>query len=274
MMGSRAVERHPETMPQHEVKRSLARERLQLLHNFEDAAQKPMAVLALGWLVLVVLQLVIGARAAILDVTYCIWIIFILDFAIRFILATNKLRFLRRNVLTAVSLVLPALRIVQFGRLLALIPSWQLPLLQMLGSMNRSFVALQSTMERRGLQYLLILTAIVTFAGAAGMYKFEHNPTGVGINSYGSALWWTAMVMTTLGSDYFPHTVPGRILCFLLAVFAFSIFGYITAAIASYFVNKDASDTRSPISNEATVEQVLAEVRALREQISRLQQWG
>lgn len=34
-----------------------------------------------------------------------------------------------------------------------------------------------------------------------------------GIDSYGTALWWTAMILTTMGSDYWPKTAEGRILC-------------------------------------------------------------
>ena len=65
----------------------------------------------------------------------------------------------------------------------------------------------------------------------------------------------------------FSHTVPGRILCFMLAVFAFSVFGYVTAAIASYFVNKDAEDESSPVANERQIDRILAEVQALRAEI-------
>jgi voltage-gated potassium channel len=79
------------------------------------------------------------------------------------------------------------------------------------------------------------------------------------------------MIMTTLGSDYFPHTAPGRVLCFLLAVFAFSIFGYITAAVSSYFINKDASDERSPVASDEKLERVLREVVALRAELQKLQ---
>jgi voltage-gated potassium channel len=252
------------------LNRSLTKERLKLLQNLENALQKPMMLLGVIWLALIVLQFVLGSKAAISDLILAIWIVFVVDFVIRFVLATKKLRFLKRNALMAVSLVLPALRVLQLGQIFAMIPSWQVPLLQMIAGLNRSLIALQSTMERRGLRYVIALTAIVTFAGAAGMYHFERTPNGGGLNSYGGALWWTAMVMTTLGSDYFPHTVPGRVLCFLLAVFAFSIFGYITAAIASYFFNEDANDKRSAIPNENTLVQVLREVKGLREQVDAL----
>ncbi len=256
---------------QPKIERTIAKERLRLLSTLERVWRGPMAILGLVWLALVIMQFVVGSKAALASLTTAIWVIFVGDFVVRFILATKKLRFLKRNLLTLVSLALPALRVLQLGRIFALIPSWQVPLLQLLASTNRSILALQSTMDRRGFRYAMILTALVTFAGAAGMYYFERTTPGPGLHTYGSALWWTAMLMTTLGSDYFPHTIAGRVLCFLLAVFAFSIFGYITAAIASYFVNKDATDTRSPIPNGATLDKVLAEVQALRAELGALQ---
>ncbi|MBV8725345.1 MAG: two pore domain potassium channel family protein [Candidatus Eremiobacteraeota bacterium] len=82
------------------------------------------------------------------------------------------------------------------------------------------------------------------------------------------------MIMTTLGSDYFPHTAPGRLLCFLLSVFAFSIFGYITAAVASYFINKDADDKRSPIASEEQLKKILVEIATLRSELAQRQELG
>ncbi|HET6599785.1 MAG TPA: hypothetical protein VFG60_07465 [Burkholderiaceae bacterium] len=47
------------------------------------------------------------------------------------------------------------------------------------------------------------------------------------------------MLLTTMGSDYWPRTPKGRLLCLLLAIYAFAVFGYVTAAIAVFFVGKD-----------------------------------
>ena len=94
-------------------------------------------------------------------------------------------------------------------------------------------------MRRRGFGYVAVLTVIVTFAGAAGMYAFERDAPGGGFDSYWTALWWTAMVVTTMGSEYWPKTPDGRVLCLLLAIYAFSVFGYVTAALASFFVGRD-----------------------------------
>lgn len=248
----------------------VTRERFALLRNLEKSLSGPLSVLGLIWFFMVVATFVWGNQSWMQRVTYAIWIIFVVDFLVRLLIAPKKVRFLRKNVLVAVSLALPALAVLRVFRFLALFPSWQTALVQLLGSVNRSLSVLGSTMQRRGLAYVLMLTTLITLAGAAGMFRFEHGPAGSGINSYPYALWWTAMVMTTLGSDYFPHTAPGRILCLLLSIFAFSIFGYITAAVSSYFINKDADDKRSPIAGEEEFNKVLAELKKVRADLAEL----
>jgi voltage-gated potassium channel len=94
--------------------------------------------------------------------------------------------------------------------------------------------------RQRGLGYLTLLTFVIAITGAAGMYRLEMDaPGGPGFADYGTALWWTAMLLTTMGSEYWPQTGEGRLLCLLLALYAFAIFGYVTAAIAAYFVGRD-----------------------------------
>lgn len=46
------------------------------------------------------------------------------------------------------------------------------------------------------------------------------------------------MIMTTIGSGYWPETPEGRILAFLLSIYEFSIFGYITEALENFFVGE------------------------------------
>jgi voltage-gated potassium channel len=46
--------------------------------------------------------------------------------------------------------------------------------------------------------------------------------------------------MTTMGSGYWPESAEARVLCLLLALYAFAVFGYVTAALASFFVGRDA----------------------------------
>ena len=79
------------------------------------------------------------------------------------------------------------------------------------------------------------------FEAAAG-----RSPAGgaAPITSYGEALWWTAMTMTTVGSEYAPVTAEGRLLAWLLSVYALGVFGYVTATIASHFFGLSGSPTQ------------------------------
>lgn len=207
-------------------KRVLKNERHELLQQLEDWLDLPMLVLGFVWLVLLVIELIWGLTPLFEVIATVIWILFVLDFVVEFTLAPGKLVYLRRNWLTAVSLMLPALRVFRIARVLRLVRSTSgLRLVRIVSSLNRGMRALGASMGRRGFSYIIVLTLVITLVGAAGMYAFEsHNPGGQGLNDYGTALWWTAMLMTTLGSEYWPQTPEGRVLCFILALYAFAVF--------------------------------------------------
>jgi voltage-gated potassium channel len=141
------------------------------------------------------------------------------------------------------SLALPALRLLRLVRVARLAPRTsgaRNETRTAAGTINRGMRALAIGFKHRGLGYLIVLTLLIAVTGAAGMYRFELDaPGGPGFADYGTALWWTAMLLTTMGSEYWPRTPEGRFLCLLLAVYAFAVFGYVTAAIAAYFVGRD-----------------------------------
>jgi voltage-gated potassium channel len=101
------------------------------------------------------------------------------------------------------------------------------------------------------------------------MYAFENEAPG-GLHSYGEALWWTAMIMTTMGSQYWPQTAEGRVLCVFLALYAFGVFGYMTAALATFFIGRDAEDDGAELAGAKQLAAVRDEVTALREEIRTL----
>jgi voltage-gated potassium channel len=78
------------------------------------------------------------------------------------------------------------------------------------------------------------------------------------------------MVMTTMGSEYFPHSPEGRVLCLLLAVFAFAVFGYVTAALATFFVGRDADTPDGEVAGEKSVEALRREIESLRREVNGL----
>lgn len=118
---------------------------------------------------------------------------------------------------------------------------------------NRGMRVLAASMGRRGFGYVMAATAIITLTGAAGIYAFEHGLPNGTITDYATALWWTAMIMTTTGSDYFPKTAEGRVLCFLLALYAFAVSGYVTATLATFFVAQDAESDDAELAGAKSI---------------------
>ncbi|HZW03924.1 MAG TPA: hypothetical protein VFF68_08350, partial [Anaerolineaceae bacterium] len=87
-----------------EDKEVIDRERRGILQQYEEWAEIPSLVLAVGWLILLVIDLTTGLNRFLTTIFNVIWIIFIVDFSIRFILAPDKREYLKANWLTAISL--------------------------------------------------------------------------------------------------------------------------------------------------------------------------
>ncbi len=266
MTEPRAASPAPEDAPDHG-------ERLAALAGLESWLERPMQALGFVWLALLVLELTRGLSPTLTTVTTVIWVIFILDFALRLALAPNRWLYLRRNWLAVLSLLVPALRILRFarfGRVLRLAPATRgVRLVRVVGSLNRGMRALGRAMGRRGLGYVVVLTVLVTVGGASGMYALERDlPNGGGFPDFTTALWWTAMVMTTMGGEYWPQTGEGRVLCLLLALYAFTVFGYVTASLASFFVGRDAEAEDAEIPGRASIDALRADIAALRESLA------
>ena len=248
-------------------------ERYELLQRLEDGLETPMLILAFLWLALLVLELIWGVSLLFEIIGTIIWVIFILDFAVKFALAPHKLAYLKLNWLIAFSLLIPALRLFRIVRALRLLRLARvgrgLRLVRVVSSLNRGMRALRASLGRRGFGYVIALSILVTFAGAAGMFAFESGAPG-GIRSYGEALWWTAMLLTTMGSQYWPHTVEGRLLCLFLALYAFAVFGYVTATLATFFVGRDAENDEAELPGARQLAALREEMIALRAAIHEL----
>ena len=250
---------------------AIDRERCEILQQVEDWLEMPMLLLSFVWTALLIIEFVWGLSSLLNTVSIIIWMIFILDFALRLLLTPHRLDYLKQNWLTAIALLLPALWIFRVARIIRVLGTAQglqgIQLFRVLARINRGMKSIAKSADRRGLGYVVASSLLVALVGAAGMYRFERNIDGSTLISYGDAIWWTAMVMTTMGSDYFPKTPEGRVLCFLLAVYASAIFGYVTANIATFFVNQDASDDDSNLASEKSIQALHSEVLALRKEI-------
>jgi voltage-gated potassium channel len=251
------------------MKQQLAQQRNKLLSSIEKFLEGPMIFLGFVWLVLLVIELIWGLSKPLEYTSLTIWIIFIIDFLIKFILAPAKVIFLKKNWLTAVSLLIPALRVLRIFRFIRLLRGLRgIRLVRIVSSLNRSMNSLGATMKRRGFGYVMAITIAVTFAGAAGMYALEKPNTG--FDTYGMALWWTAMRVITAGNEFNPSTPEGRGLAFIIAVFGYTIFGYVTATFATFFIGRDAEEEDAPVAGAKDIEGLKKTIQTLSKDIQEL----
>ena len=252
-----------------EEKKSLIIQRNRLLIKIEKILEGPMIFLGFVWLVLLIIEFINGFNDVLQLISTIIWIVFICDFVLKFVLAPKKLLFLQRNILTAVSLIIPALRLFRIFRFIRLLRIFRgTRLIKVVASLSRSMKSLNSTMERRGFGYVMALTIAVILAGAAGMYAFETENGG--LSSYSVALWWTTMLIITVGTDFWPKSAEGRILCTLLSLYGFAVFGYITATLASFFIGKDAQDKSTLTARSDEIKELKLEIGKLSHIIHKL----
>ena len=135
-------------------KQALNQERREVLQQLEDWLETPMLVLSFGWLVLFVIELTWGLSPLLEVIGWAIWGIFVLDFVLKFTLAPRKVAYLKSNWLTAIALLLPALRIVRIARVLRVLRTARaargLQLVRAITRTNRGMRALSGSLGRRG----------------------------------------------------------------------------------------------------------------------------
>lgn len=248
----------------------LQTERYKLLRSFERLLEVPMIFLGFVWLVLLVVELVWGLPVWLQNVSLAIWGLFIVDFLLKFILAPSKISFLKKSWLTAISLLIPALRVFRLLRLLRVLRG--IRVIRVVSSLNRSMRSLGATMQRRGFGYVVTLAVVVIFGGAAGMYATERDTPG--FESYGNSLYWTAMRVITAGSEAWPVSAEGRVLAFILAVFGYAVFGYVTATLATFFIGRDAEEKDAPVAGAQDVAELKKMIEVLSHKLDEMQKAG
>ena len=114
-----------------------------------------------------------------------------------------------------------------------------------------------------------LVAVIIVIVGAAVAYRAEH-ATNAGFATFGDALWWAIVTLTTVGyGDIVPKTTAGRIDGVMIMVTGITILGLLAGSLASFFhLEASASAAEPEPDADATVPS--AELAALRVQVGRL----
>jgi voltage-gated potassium channel len=254
-------------------------ERWELLGHLQNLLEPVMVALGLAFLVLLAIDFsgitLSAAQRVWLDwALTTIWVAFVVDFLLRLVIAPSKSSFLRANWLSAASLALPFLRPLR--ALQAVRAARSLSLVRLLGGANRGMRVLQRVTAGRTLAYVGALTLLATLLGAVGVLFFDRYAAGATIQTFGDALWWSAAMVTTINNEKYAVTAEGRVIAILLRVFAVSVFGFITASIASYLIGQQAEAQVPVEGNGPVLEEHLTALRkeqaALRQEIVALRE--
>lgn len=91
--------------------------------------------------------------------------------------------------------------------------------------------------KRRLMAAYVLTVTMFTYISALLFYDCE-----MGVNSrlksFGDALWWAAMNVTTVGAEIFPVTTTGKIICVILPVVGMMFFPIFTVYISEYYDRK------------------------------------
>ena len=108
-------------------------------------------------------------------------------------------------------------------------------------------------------------SALLAFVAALAVLDAERGAADAGLVSFGDAVWWAVVTMTTVGyGDYHPVTAMGRVVAAGLMVGGIALLGAVTATLASWMLDRVAEVGEEERDDRAD------EIAALREQVARL----
>ncbi|MDX6256564.1 MAG: voltage-gated potassium channel [Frankiales bacterium] len=233
--------------------------------EWERRTTTPLAVLAAVFLASLLVDLLWrnppGSVTVALRISdYVIWAVFLVDYLSRLYLARRRWHFVRTHPLDLIVVIIPTarpLRLLKLARLGAV--------LGVLARRSRRTPHVRIAAAVTGSAVILL------FVAAAAMFDAERAAPGSTIHSFGDALWWAATTVSTVGyGDRVPVTVEGRLVAVALMVVGISVLGVVTASVAAWFVDQLRDVREAERREDTTLTEVMAELRAIREENARL----
>lgn len=212
----------------------------QRLLQYEKRTSTLMLVISLVYIALYATEvLATGLDATTLNVITIIgnviWVTFGIDLSIRTYLAPNRLRYLAKHPIDVLAVILPAFRALRVLRVITA-GQWILT--------RGSHAAIGRTATA-----IVVGAFLLALVGALAMLDAERATADASITTFGDALWWAFVTMSTVGyGDMYPITTTGRFVAVMMMVVGVALLGLVSATLASALLvrirGEEKDDTR------------------------------
>ncbi|MBF6251555.1 potassium channel family protein [Nocardia farcinica] len=228
---------------------------------WERATNVPMLVLAVVFIAVYAWHVLDTGASPRLDawltwIDVVIWALFAADFLIRAYLSTDRLRFVRTHPLDLLIVVVPPFRPLRLLRAALLL----------LGTFQRSSITRPRLAVFVGASSVLIL-----LLGSLAFFDAEYGASDSKIDSYGDALWWAAVTVTTVGyGDIYPVTAEGRLVSLILMTFGIGLISFAIGTATSWVMDQLKTVEASQERTDREIGGLLVELKELRAEVAAL----
>ena len=236
------------SQPTPQLRRTRA-QRYRLVAEIEAMLAGPATYLAVVFAVMLAVELILQAQGSAAPpvlgwIQLAIWALFVVQFLLGITISPDRLRYLRRNWLTAVSLVIPFLRAFRALRAVRILRATNS--VRLAAGFNRIARSLRGVLAWTRAGYAAALAATSALLGSAALLMFEAEAPGAQITDYGEALWWATATLTTVGAASEPVTVGGRIVALVLMFGGLVLLGYVAGVVAAVLFRPARGTATSP----------------------------
>ena len=189
-----------------------------------------------------------GCSAVQRNIDFAINVIFIADYALRFLIAKNKKEFFRNNVLDLIAIIpfnslFKVFRVFKIFKMLKL-----LKLAKASARFARLYKRVKFFFDLNGFKYMVGATLICILIGGVSIHYAE-------CMSFADGFWWSFVTATTVGyGDISPSTIPGRIIATVLMIVGIGLIGSLTSTITALFFQKH--DQKAETSRDKLIKSI------------------
>ena len=207
-----------------------------------------LLIFSVFYLVVVLYEMLPGAKigAALVGVDIVFFVVFIVDYVWRvFFLAPHRWAYARTTLCLLDLVVIASFPVLFFLNSavlggIARVIAQGLRLVRVGAQGGRTVGQADRIWSRSALRVIIPVAGLITAYVVLYVWRAEAVHPDASMHGLGDSAWWALFtLMTATYGDLYPHTVGGRVAAFVLMGVGLILIGWLTAALASWFVEKD-----------------------------------